>query len=95
MDDYYHDAIVKMLKRSDENLSSPPYVSFVQNGHYDEFDAWRRRRNVMPSEKKMYDYEITKRTGLMYRDMATDGQKWPKNIIKSKLIIHRKSIYVL
>ncbi|WP_354858874.1 TraB/GumN family protein [Acetobacter fabarum] len=69
-DDYYRDAIVEMLKRPDENLSSPPFVSFVQNGQYDELDAWIRERKVTPSQKKMYDYQITKRTRLMYRDMA-------------------------
>jgi len=68
--DYYRDAIVEMLKRPDENLSSPPFVSFVQNGKYDEFDAWIRDRDVTPGQKKMYEYDVTKRTSLMYRDMA-------------------------
>lgn len=51
-DDYYRDSIVEMLKRPEENLSSPPFVSFVQNGQYDEFDAWIRNRNVTVSQKK-------------------------------------------
>ncbi|MBS1041961.1 TraB/GumN family protein [Gluconobacter cerinus] len=69
-DDYYRDSIVEMLKRPEENLSSPPFVSFVQNGQYDEFDAWIRNRNVTVSQKKMYEYDVTKRTSQMYRAMT-------------------------